>query len=112
MVMGWGDLAAREATNFEAQMTSAVQTADAFRCESDSDEGSATIPLSQRSSPSCAHEDGYGLSLWWSDLLKDAASNHAASPECQKRDGAPIKLISACTGCFAEGFVLKARPFL
>ena len=73
---GWEVIACKEEQRF-CSAARAVQTADAYRCESDSEEGSSTVALSQRSGDGV---DANPFSLWWSGLLKEATAEAGFRP--------------------------------
>ncbi|CAE7612088.1 unnamed protein product [Symbiodinium necroappetens] len=101
---GWEVIACKEEQRF-CSAARAVQTADAYRCESDSEEGSSTVALSQRSGDGV---DANPFSLWWSGLLKEATAEAGFRPHSTAAERGPIKIMSSCSGSFAEGFVMKA----
>ena len=106
-MLGWDDLAVEQLVSVSAQ-AKAAETADCFRCDSDSDEGSATCALSL-SQCSADSDDGNPHSLWWCPTLIRAIKSvqREPSPACSER--APVRVLSSCSGCCAEAFVFKAR---
>ena len=101
---GWEIIACKEEMRF-CSAARAVQTADAYRFESDSEEGSSTVALSQRSGDGA---DANPCALWWSGLLKESAAQAGFKPPRAAAERGPVKVMSSCSGSFAEGFVTKA----
>ncbi|CAE7719169.1 GIP [Symbiodinium sp. CCMP2592] len=91
--MGWDELADKELIRLKAQAR-AEETAECFRCDSDSDEGSATCGLSQSERSTASQSDcANPFSLWWSEALKTAAAELKISSATTKLERGSINAL-------------------